>query len=325
MGLRCSLLGHEYGESTVERDREERGNEVVITEREVQECERCGSEKVISENTEVRSLEPEPETEPEPTSGPEATTEPAASSEPGAEPGSSSVGSFVDEAESGVTDEFEPPASPETDDAVILDEDDEESTEEDRQRGQWPETDDHRQSEGEESSREPSEQAEQVDRAAESAGAAEPAEPTESESGAASAADEAEVLDADAEAGRDTAAEEAATAWPDHEGEDRGYAAEPDDSEFQFGSESISSDDIEAAADESGGEAVEPAEATEDTEYVESGSGITSAGPFEESDTDTIDTVLVCPECGLEREAAGSSLRAGDICPECKRGYLAER
>jgi len=35
MGLRCSLLGHDYGESFVERDREERGNEVVVTEREL--------------------------------------------------------------------------------------------------------------------------------------------------------------------------------------------------------------------------------------------------------------------------------------------------
>ncbi|MFB6068522.1 MAG: hypothetical protein ABEJ90_01175, partial [Halobacterium sp.] len=63
MGLRCSLLGHDYGESFVERDREERGNEVVVTERELQECARCGAEKISSENTEVRSLEPDPEPE----------------------------------------------------------------------------------------------------------------------------------------------------------------------------------------------------------------------------------------------------------------------
>ncbi|MDL0137610.1 hypothetical protein PNQ20_12210, partial [Halobacterium salinarum] len=56
MGIRCSLLGHDYGESFVERDREERGNEVVVTERELRECQRCGSEHVTSENTEVRPL-----------------------------------------------------------------------------------------------------------------------------------------------------------------------------------------------------------------------------------------------------------------------------
>ncbi|WP_423985358.1 DUF7093 family protein, partial [Haladaptatus sp.] len=28
MGLRCSLLGHDYGESEIEREREEQGNEV---------------------------------------------------------------------------------------------------------------------------------------------------------------------------------------------------------------------------------------------------------------------------------------------------------
>ena len=47
MGLRCSLLGHDYGDSFVERDREERGNEVVVTERELKECARCGAEFTV--------------------------------------------------------------------------------------------------------------------------------------------------------------------------------------------------------------------------------------------------------------------------------------
>ena len=41
MGLRC-LLGHEYANREVEREREERGNEVVVTYRTVETCDRCG-------------------------------------------------------------------------------------------------------------------------------------------------------------------------------------------------------------------------------------------------------------------------------------------
>jgi predicted nucleic acid-binding Zn-ribbon protein len=35
-------------------------------------------------------------------------------------------------------------------------------------------------------------------------------------------------------------------------------------------------------------------------------------------------TVYVCPECGFEAEE-GTSLRPGDVCPECHGGYLGER
>jgi len=57
MGLKCSVLGHAYGETTVERDREEQGSEVVITIREIETCDRCGTERVVSENKEVTSIE----------------------------------------------------------------------------------------------------------------------------------------------------------------------------------------------------------------------------------------------------------------------------
>jgi len=67
MGLKCSVLGHAYGETTVERDREEQGSEVVITIREIETCDRCGSERVVSENKEVTSIEtPDDEDELEP-------------------------------------------------------------------------------------------------------------------------------------------------------------------------------------------------------------------------------------------------------------------
>lgn len=57
MGVKCSLLGHDYGEADVEREHEERGDEVVRTARRVERCRNCGKERTVSENTEVTSLE----------------------------------------------------------------------------------------------------------------------------------------------------------------------------------------------------------------------------------------------------------------------------
>ncbi|MFB6223045.1 MAG: hypothetical protein ABEH86_05150 [Haloarcula sp.] len=57
MGLKCSVLGHKYGETTVEREREEQGSEVVITIQERETCERCGNTRIISENKEITAIE----------------------------------------------------------------------------------------------------------------------------------------------------------------------------------------------------------------------------------------------------------------------------
>lgn len=56
MGLTCQLLGHQFGEPATERMREERGDEMVTTEREVRVCARCGDRLVISQNTEVVAI-----------------------------------------------------------------------------------------------------------------------------------------------------------------------------------------------------------------------------------------------------------------------------
>jgi len=57
MGLKCSIIGHKYGEAAVERDREEQGSEVVITIQERETCERCGKTRIVSENKEVTAIE----------------------------------------------------------------------------------------------------------------------------------------------------------------------------------------------------------------------------------------------------------------------------
>ena len=56
MGLQCSILGHAFGDAEVEREREQQGSEVITTEREVERCRRCGTERVVSESTEVAAV-----------------------------------------------------------------------------------------------------------------------------------------------------------------------------------------------------------------------------------------------------------------------------
>jgi DNA-directed RNA polymerase subunit RPC12/RpoP len=56
MGLQCSLLGHAFEDAGVEREREEQGSEVITTEREIERCRRCGTERVVSESTEVAAV-----------------------------------------------------------------------------------------------------------------------------------------------------------------------------------------------------------------------------------------------------------------------------
>jgi hypothetical protein len=57
MSLKCSLFGHRYGDSEVRRDREQDGSELVETIQEVKLCDRCGEQLVISETTEVTTVE----------------------------------------------------------------------------------------------------------------------------------------------------------------------------------------------------------------------------------------------------------------------------
>jgi hypothetical protein len=57
MSLKCSLLGHVYGDTEVRRERKEDGSELVETVREVKVCERCGETLVVSETTEVTTVE----------------------------------------------------------------------------------------------------------------------------------------------------------------------------------------------------------------------------------------------------------------------------
>ena len=151
MGLRC-LLGHDYGDTRTEREEEQRGDEIVVTETEIEECTRCGDTRVVSENTEVRSLAHTESAEPS-TDGPQ-TGEPGPPDPTDAAP-PEDVEVVIDDAESD-TGGFDGPAAstgnqsvetdrPTTDDAEIIDGDDPEPSEPgvepERALDQWPESD----------------------------------------------------------------------------------------------------------------------------------------------------------------------------------------
>ncbi len=351
MGLRC-LLGHDFGEPEVEREREEDGNEMVVTIREVKTCQRCGERQIISENKEVTAIrsaeevgldeDATAETEPEP-------THPA-----------------VDEDDAAADEEFEPPADADEDDGVILDEEPPE-----REPGEWPDRDGGTTADadgddaasglgGDEVATE-----DEISRAGERPSASADAGPDLD-----SVEDDAEFIDAEedpANASADADADDDGTvawperespgddddaadagdgtgpaAWPEHDGEDEGYEARPageaggdDDHGVTFGSgitPEAANGDPETAERAGGGEAGGEGY---DAEFVGGPDNEADAGDEFvraesrsvelETEMDGTPTEYYCPNCGYTREGTGSSMRAGDICPECRKGYMAER
>ncbi|SEW16032.1 DUF7093 family protein [Natrinema salifodinae] len=344
MVLRCSLLGHDFGEAEVEREREERGSEVVVTVQEYEECSRCGDRNVISENTEVTSLsagttaDPRPD---EPTSEPtDAPLDPDATEETA--PGTETDAEFIDadapaddaelvdadSAESAAhatgpaananatdapgetadavdadEDEIALPTDdngePVTDDGEILDDDDEPTGAPDRDRdhGEWPDSDDVGPPVGEDS---------------------EPAAWPDDGPGA----------DAGSETGADTGVGIE---------DDIDPAAIEDDAVLL--ENDASTDELGAADDPAGTDArtvtAEPPTADRDEPESEaatdSGTGIeraNSAPTPAESDggpADGVPTEFYCPRCDFVANGDRASLRAGDICPDCRKGYLSER
>ncbi|WP_158058125.1 DUF7093 family protein [Halorussus halophilus] len=317
MSLRCSLLGHNYGDAEIEREREEEGTEVVVTVREFKECDRCGERSVVSENKEVTALEtPTQSADTGASSGGAGSTgSPSAGGGNGGSPnvgnpsgnapsGGSPAGGQSDVTMGGQSDtgagadgqatgtpsstapsmdsEFEAPQSAEEDDGVILEDDDDDEADDDRQPGQWP----------------------------------------------------------DKDANRSSSEESQAGAWPEVGREDDGYDAEPSDGEdadVQFGGgltpesapESSSDDEAEFVNAEGDNlQAQNSAQRSSSGGHRELSSGFTAgasapsaASPSEDDD---VDAEFVCPECNFRKEVANSSMRAGDICPECRRGYIAK-
>lgn len=101
-----------------------------------------------------------------------------------------------------------------------------------------------------------------------------------------------------------------APAWPDIEAEDEGYDAVSEDAEDDFAGQVI-----EAVG--STGAIAEEAEETE--------AGFVRAAPMADTGDADLETEYYCPQCDWTGQTLIESVRRGDICPECRRGYIAER
>ncbi|MFC5134543.1 MULTISPECIES: DUF7093 family protein [Haloferacaceae] len=435
MGLRC-LLGHDFSEPEIEREREEDGKEVVTTVREVKTCARCGETQVVSENTEVTTMKqltdqatggeasssgptgPPERTEPTGSAdGPDGAGTPAESSPdageadrgPDIDYGGATAGVDVggpdgDDAEildgtSSATDAGSgdaPPAGSDRIDAPVdadrgvaaddegaelIDEgpygDAADGSADDSRTPSAPsdpsDTDDASDTVGADDA------PDGVDASADSPGDSgdsgdfdvdrdHAAKGAQNDDGAAD--DDGVILDDEDDAGAvddrdrgewpeveadDDDATFEATPWPEQQGEDEGFDAEfgdDGDSGVEFGG--LTPEAAEPATESADAEYVEPAgrtstsgsagialgnESDDAADGPSEGSGALgdgSAGPgsgitreedpaLETEGSRKTPTEYYCPECGMTLESDGSSMRAGDICPECKRGYVAER
>jgi hypothetical protein len=120
MALTCSVLGHAFGDPTVERDREERGSEVVVTIREYETCNRCGRTRVVSENKEVTAVEAEAEATTESASRDQPAPEATQSSDQPQGEANAGAEAIIEEAPGAASDESTP-ADPAEEDAEIMD------------------------------------------------------------------------------------------------------------------------------------------------------------------------------------------------------------
>ncbi|GCF14246.1 hypothetical protein Harman_21810 [Haloarcula mannanilytica] len=284
MGLKCSVLGHKYGETTVEREREEQGSEVVITIQERETCERCGDTRIVSENKEVTAIETPSdiasdlvEDDEEGDTAAESTSEPAtdetvegAGETDDDDAGSSDGWDSVDDpveapgdtgVNDGVADDGEP-VDPSADDAEIIDDSGESEAESDEE-GVDVELD------------EPTTTVDVPD--------AEGEEPvTEDETDPEK--DDGLILGEEDEETEPAGGDRQPGEWPD----------EPGDDGDDWSPETMPAD----TGDES------------DVEPVSDNAVTVPEGEF------------ACPECGFTTEVESTSLREGDFCPECHKGSL---
>ena len=158
-------------------------------------------------------------------------------------------------------------------------------------------------------------------------------------------AEDAEIIDAEGDAaGWSTHDGESTGSWPDHDGTDEGNSAAPnDDVDAEFGGEGLTPEANGSATAESGGadgvavrasnghttgeSSGAEADAISTEADAETDEGFIRATESESSESDVPDgrVEFYCPNCRYAEAAGDSSMRAGDICPECKRGYIDER
>ena len=332
MGLRCSLIGHDFGEPDVEREREERGSEVVVTVREYEECSRCGKRHVISESTEVTSLSAETTTDTD--RPPEGPVEPAVDDGVGEGTPDAEVleDTPTETSETADSPGLDTTAAPEGDAEVL--EDDAEVLEDDTEILE----DDVEVIEDDVAGLEDDAEVLEDDGTdgeggleAESTEPAEPADPeVPVDDTGEPITDDAEILDEEAtprpdrergewpdasDVGPPVGADDRPAAWPDSDGETATTASD---------SESGTSSGVFVDAETEEVEEPVPDETPDDP-----GTGIASAqsvpAPGSGERREDVAMEFFCPRCEFVAPGDRGSLRAGDICPECRKGYIGER
>lgn len=335
MGFRCSLFGHAYGEPEVEREREERGSEVVTVEREVELCDRCGDRNVLTENTEITTAE---SAAAEASSGEEARTEPTGADEsaPTTDPDETAASKSAE----GVKEAADAPGGPEGDEGVeVLSEDAPTESTTETSESSSEDGSDATSEDAQPTDREPEDDAELItdaepgegDAATEqSPGETVPEDESEADSGPSPGDDEGPPDD-DGVIMDESGGERDTGEWPQSETSGQEPSGEPSEwpgadaetTEPQEGNESAGGaedrTDASAEGEDPAGDRSTPPEPDP---------GFTSAGPApspsEEGHT-TGTGEFYCPECGYAVPRHRNSLRVGDICPECHSGYITER
>jgi len=361
MGLKCSMFGHSFGDPEVEREREENGEEVVVTVREVKVCSRCGAESVVSENKEVTSLRQPPSDDDGDDGGAEspddaATADASADAETPDEaaPNLDAVedegaellgeddavfdgeGAAEEHEDADAVEEAEPPSAAATDEDSETDESpavaDEDAAIVDAEADDIADETESEADDGDGAADENPPVADPedllpgdaVEEAEPEVDAAEEAEP-EDDAAAAPPTDDA-ADDATTEADDDGVILDEAETEPDPE---RSRGEWPDSSDVgpPAGDSETDTwpDDAGAAAAETARRESETAETAEDAGAVETGIASAGRAPAADEPTDPGDAELFCPSCSYTASLDRASLRVGDICPECKRGYLSER
>lgn len=344
MVLRCSLLGHDFGDTDVDREREERGSEVVVTVQEYEECSRCGQRNVISENTEVTSLSTGTDADslpddydPQPTesplerdavadsaadldsdaafidaddsasddaelvdAGPDAPDSPAGSATDPADAAAADAADAADttdvDADSAdAADDIELPTDengdPVTDDGEILeDDDDDPAADRDREHGEWPDSSDVG----------PPVSAD--------------ADPTEwPDDGDGEIITENDDTEVDSNTGDD---------GPDLSPPDDDAVVLENDTSTGTASDARSVTAEAPAADR--GDAAADA-ASKPGSGIERANSVSAPAESDSGPASDVPTEFYCPRCDYVAAGNHGSLRAGDICPDCRKGYLSER
>jgi DNA-directed RNA polymerase subunit RPC12/RpoP len=319
MGFKCSILGHRFDETTVDRQRHEEGTEVVITITERETCSRCGESRVVSENKEVTTMETPADADAPAASAGDPTTDSSVGSA-----GGEGTTSATDTGATGTSDA--PDAS--ADDAEIIDADaDEETDAQAAARSAAETTIPDAEADTPTTDAVADEDAVILD---DSDGEATAGDATDADgrdpaddaggTGAAHGGDGvAAQQTGDGVAAGGTAGEAAPSAgdgaWPEEEADvaDHDRSAEwPEESD-------------RPAPDASGGAMGDwPEETKRDPGADGTGAGGPTIEPTEGPTVTVPEGMFKCSACGFTTEVESSSLRAGDFCPECHSGTLVQ-